>query len=172
MKLYGKRRQVNRAYESIRMMSQRFHPKPNAQVRMALLCVCLNNGAWEKAQEVLGQMKSLLGGVEATVYVTLRSGCMRSGQLEHAACLAEEAYGLVGPRRMVHRQTIDIDDLERLLQAINKQGLTDKLCMPLIVGLKAAEVLILWTLLYNGANHVHRLCGASFACDLLRGLTR
>lgn len=140
VKMHGKRRQLHQAFETIEMMANRFNLKPNPQVRMCLLCVCVNNNALDKAWEVFEQMKALPGGMDAKAYNTMISGCMRKGRLEQAVALVEEAYGLSRARTMAPGQAIDIDTLERLLQAVGQQGLSEKVGMPLMDRLKAAKV--------------------------------
>ena len=86
VKKYGKRRQLDKAFETIEAMSQQFHLKLNTQVRTALLCVCVNNKALDKAMAVLEEMKGA-GGVEARAYNTLISGpCGAGRSSEQSAC--------------------------------------------------------------------------------------
>jgi len=143
VKMYGKRRQLGKAFEVLETMRKRFNLKPNPQVRMCLLCVCVNNNAMDKAQEVFDEMArtSGSGGVDAKAYGTMISGYMRAGQLERAARLVEEAFGLAGgERRLARGQTIDADTLERLMQAIGHRGLSQKVGFPLMEKLKAAKI--------------------------------
>lgn len=142
VKMYGKRRQLGKAFEVLETMRKRFNLKPNPQVRMCLLCVCVNNNAMDKAQEVFNDMACIPGGIDAKAYGTMISGCMRAGKLERAASLVEEAFGLAGAgeRKMARGQTIDPDTLERLMQAIGHRGLSQKVGVPLMDKLKAAKI--------------------------------
>merc|ERR1740121_1809883 len=139
VKMYGRRRQLDKAFEVVEMLSKRFNLTLNGQVRMSLLCVCVNNNAPQKAREVFEQMKLMPNGLDAKAYYTLIACYTRNGLLEDAIGLVEEAYGLAGARSLPHGQSLDVETVEKLLQALSQKGLS-KLGVPLLERLKAAKV--------------------------------
>merc|ERR1719210_150242 len=48
VKMYGRRKQLDKAFEVVEQLPKRFGFLPNAQVRTCLMCACLNNGSLER----------------------------------------------------------------------------------------------------------------------------
>merc|ERR1719384_437856 len=142
VKMYGRRRQLNKAFEAIESLTKRYNFTANSHVRTCLVCACVNNNALGKAREVIREATASPGSVDAKAFNTLLSGYMRGGRLEEAANLVGEAYGLLGkPRALPRGQSIDADALEKLLQAIGQQGLADRVGAPLLERLRVAEAI-------------------------------
>merc|ERR1719203_1797750 len=96
VKMYGRRRQLDKAFEAIESLTKRYNFTANSQVRSCLVCACVNNNALGKAREVIQDAAASPGGVDAKAINTLLSGYTRGGQLEEAVSLVGEAYGLHG----------------------------------------------------------------------------
>lgn len=141
VKLYSRRRQLDKAFDRIESLSKRFNFTPNSQVLSCLVCACLNNNALEMASKVFQQLRDCPSGIDAKAYSAIIGGYMRHGLLKEAVALVEEAYGLAGSsRRLAHGQAVDHEALVRLLQALARRGLRDELAVPLLGRLRGAGV--------------------------------
>jgi len=141
IKMYGKRRQLGRAFEEMHLMEKRHGIKANAQVQACLICACVSNGALDRAFTVLEEAKKSPGGVDAKVYTALIFGCLRHKQIARAVTLVEEAYGLTDARCLVPGQVMETEALEKVLQAISsRRGLAQEIGLPLLQRIKDAQI--------------------------------
>lgn len=148
VKMYGRRRQLQKAFEVVESLPRRYNFMINAQVRTCLMCACLNNGEMDKAFKVFEDMKSK-GPPDGKAYAALVSGCVRHGQLVEAVRFVEEAYGL-GPKgaaawsepkgRQQASQAMDLEPVEQLLRALQQRGLMELHGVDLINKLRAAKI--------------------------------
>mmetsp|Transcript_126431 Transcript_126431/g.393495 ORF Transcript_126431/g.393495 Transcript_126431/m.393495 type:complete len:931 (+) Transcript_126431:245-3037(+) len=138
VKMYGRRRQLDKAFEAVETLPRRFGFTANPQVSTCLMCACLNNGSVDKAFEVFEELKRSSKGADAKAYSALISGCIRHNQLHRAHCLVEEAYGLApGSTRYCHTET---EPVEQLMKAYSQRGLMEQHGVPLLERLRTAKV--------------------------------
>jgi len=147
IKIYGRRQQLDRAFELVETLTVQHGFKANAQVRTSLMCACIGNKDLPRAIQVFEQIRSAPHGADAEAYEALISGCTRSGHLDKALELVQEAYGLAqgvdgksAPRRLPVGQNIDAKHLDRLLRAFEQQGQGCTHAAPLLEALRAAGV--------------------------------
>jgi pentatricopeptide repeat protein len=134
VKMYGRRRQLGKAFEAFEEIPRRNGFQPNQQVRTCLMSACLNNASPERAMEVFQGLKAT-GGADSKVYASMISGCARHGAFEASVGLAEEAYGLApGASVLVH----DGEPLENLMNALKRHGLVESIGLPLVERLRAS----------------------------------
>eukprot|EP00443_Scrippsiella_acuminata_P049481 CAMPEP_0115431788 /NCGR_PEP_ID=MMETSP0271-20121206/31754_1 /TAXON_ID=71861 /ORGANISM="Scrippsiella trochoidea, Strain CCMP3099" /LENGTH=1046 /DNA_ID=CAMNT_0002857085 /DNA_START=146 /DNA_END=3284 /DNA_ORIENTATION=+ len=140
VKMYGRRKQLDRAFEAMETLPKRHGFAPNPQVKTCLVCACINNNALDRAFEVFDDLKSAGFGADAKAYSAIISGCVRKQQTDRAVALVEEAYGLNGaPPQLAQGQTIEVESLEKLLQALSQRGQAQEVAMPLLDRLRAAK---------------------------------
>jgi len=138
VKMYGRRRQLDKAFEVVESIPRKHGFVANAQVSTCLMCACLNNNAVDRALEVFEELKHAGQGADAKAYGALISGCVRHGHLQKAAALVEEAYGLKG--RPCAGGTLESEPVEQLLRAYASRGLMEQQGIPLLERLRAAKV--------------------------------
>jgi len=114
VKLYSRRRQVDKAFEVIERMSKKFNITPNSQVRTCLMCACLNANSPGKAVQVFEELKASPSGADSKAYSSLISGLVRHRQLPKAVSFVAEAYGLEGSHRIPKGQSLETEALEKL----------------------------------------------------------
>merc|ERR1719464_31242 len=123
VKMYGRRRQLDKAFHVVETLPKKFGFTPNAQVKTCLMCTCIYNNALDRAFEVFADMGDHGQSADAKAYGALISGCVRHGQLEKGIELVDEAYGLVPGRVGLHRgtsgHTLETETLEQLLRALS-----------------------------------------------------
>mmetsp|Transcript_43732 Transcript_43732/g.136783 ORF Transcript_43732/g.136783 Transcript_43732/m.136783 type:complete len:1055 (-) Transcript_43732:65-3229(-) len=140
VKMYGRRKMLDRAFEAVETLPNRFGFSANAQVSTCLMCACLNNGAVDRAFQVFEDLKRSSKGADAKAYVALISGCIRQNQLQKAHQLVEEAYGLIpGSQKICEGET---EPVEQLLRAYSQRGLLEQQGVPLLERLRIAKVQI------------------------------
>merc|ERR1719277_771136 len=140
VKLYSRRRQVDKAFEVIERMSKKFNITPNNQVRTCLMCACLNANSPNRAVQVFEELKASPSGADAKAYSSLIGGLVRHRQLPKAVSLVEEAYGLEGSHRIPKGQYLEAEALEKLLTSLGQRGQTESVAIPLLKRLQAAGV--------------------------------
>merc|ERR550514_2238501 len=82
MKMHGRRRQLDKAFEVIEELPRKHGLQVNAQVRTCLMCACLSNHDLDRAMKVFEDIKEAGGGADTKTYSSLLSGLVRLGQLE------------------------------------------------------------------------------------------
>merc|ERR1719330_2319413 len=87
VKMYGRRRQLPKAFEAIDMLTKRYNFIANSQVWTCLVCACVNNNAFGKAREVIRETVAAAGSLDVKAFNALLAGYTRSGQLEEASSL-------------------------------------------------------------------------------------
>lgn len=150
VKMYGRRRMLDKAFAMVEEVPARHGFEANGQVRTCLMCACINSNDLDRAQEVFEQLKAI-DGADPKAYGALISGCTKRGQHARAVALVEEFYGLTDaatrPRsslgkpgrkgRYPARSHLEVEYVEQLLQALRQQGLFEKMGIPLLQRLRA-----------------------------------
>lgn len=137
VKMYGRRRQLDKAFEVTEEYPRRYNVPANAQVRTCLMSACLTNNAVDRAFQVFDQLKAD-GMADRKSYGSLLSGCLRCNRLDKAVALVEDALGLppAGSDQKC-RPNVVLDDqpMEQLLRALTPSGQA----VPLLERLRAAK---------------------------------
>lgn len=141
VKMYGRRGQLEKAFQVVDTLPKQFGFAPNAQVITCLMCACVNNRAIRRAFEVFENLKRSREGADVRAYGALLSGCVRHGHLEEAAHLVEEAYGLKDDKpRLSPGENFEAERLEQLFRSLAQKGLHQRVGVPLMAGLRAKKV--------------------------------
>jgi len=133
VKMYGRRGQLEKAFEVMDTLSKQHGFTPNAQVRTCLMCACVNNRSIQRAFQVFAELKASREGADARVYGALLSGCIRHSYLKEAVGIVEEAYGLLDhSTRLPQGEFLEQERLEQLFRSLSQQGLMEKFGCPLV----------------------------------------
>jgi pentatricopeptide repeat protein len=138
MRMYGRRRQVQKAFDVLEQLSKKHGLNPSARVKISLMCTCLNNNEMGKAYELFEDIKSSGQGVDAKTYNALIQANTKQGKLEEAVRLVEEACGIgKGQRGLGSGQALESDIIEQLLRSLGRKGQADSVAVPLFEKLRA-----------------------------------
>lgn len=141
VKMWGRRRQVDRALEAVASWSKKYHITPNGPVKTCLMLTCIKNNRLQEASKIFADLRDL-GLADSKAICVLLSGFLRHHQLDRAAQLVEEAYGLEGSncRRVLPvGSDLDAEVLERLLRSLAQNGQAARM-QRILRGLVAAKV--------------------------------
>jgi len=121
--------------------------EPNDLVLGCMIHALVSNQHVDEAVDLHRKFKAVPHGTDARRYAALISGCTRSGHLDKAVELVQEAYGLAqgvdgkpAPRRLQVGQNIDTTHLDRVFRALWQQGRGYTEAAPLLEALRAAGV--------------------------------
>lgn len=144
VKMYGRRRQLDNAFQIIEELPKKHGLRINIQVRTSLMSACLNNNDLDRALQVFEDLKRAEGGADSNAYGSLISGFVRRGHFESAIWLVEDAYGLGGDgskrRGLLRGQSLEAEALEQLVRALGQRQLMKTLGVPLLEKLRAARI--------------------------------
>jgi pentatricopeptide repeat protein len=144
VKMYGRRRQLDKAFGVLELLSRQHGLQVNTQVRTCLMAACLSNDSADRAMQVFGDIKEAEGCADAKVYGSLISGLVRLGEVEKAVFLVEDAYGLFGEgkssRGLTAGQVLDTDAMEQLMRALQQRQLMQSLGVPLLERMRKARL--------------------------------
>jgi pentatricopeptide repeat protein len=142
VKMYGRRRQLGKAFEVVDVLARQAGLEPNVQVLSGLMCACLSNNNLDRAIQVFDGIKSSGQRADARTFGVLISGCLRSGYIQKAVALVEEAYG-TAPGANCHGlpsdQELQIPNLEQLFREISNRGLMEQVGVPLLKKLRTVK---------------------------------
>jgi pentatricopeptide repeat protein len=145
VKMHGRRRQLDKAFQVIEELPRKYGLQLNSQVKTCLLCACITNGAVDRAMQVFDEMKAA-NDADAKAYGSLICGLTRMGQLQKAAAIVEDAYGLessdsfTARRGLPKGQTLENEPLEQLFRALGNRRLMQSVGLPLLDRLRAINV--------------------------------
>jgi pentatricopeptide repeat protein len=141
VKMWGRRKQLRKAFEVFEEIPKRYGLVPNALVRTSLVTACLHNNSLDEALRVFDGLRATLQGADSRIFRSLIATCVRQGHIRRAVALVEDAYGLktASRRALPPNQTLDDDVMESLLRALVRDGRMDEVAMPLIEKLRAAN---------------------------------
>jgi pentatricopeptide repeat protein len=137
VKMYGRRHQLDKAFEVVRTLPEKHGITVNAQVNTSLICSCINGGNLDLGFKVFNDWKLAGNTIDAKAYSVLISGCVRHGHVQRAIPLVEEACDriTIGDANLLENET-----LEQLFRALSQQGQTQTVAVPLMEKLRAAGV--------------------------------
>jgi pentatricopeptide repeat protein len=151
VKMWGRRRNLDKAFEAVRELPRKHHFSANPQVLTCLMCTCINNNALDRAFEVFQELKSQQA-CDAKAYGSLISGCVRHGQLQWAQDLIEEAYGLKRCPALPRNAPLGPDSLEVFLRALAGRGMLESVGQPLLDKLRSTGIPVpsqVWSMALN-----------------------
>ncbi|CAJ1435540.1 unnamed protein product [Effrenium voratum] len=137
IKLYASRGEVHRAQRVFEDMVQKYHLQPNSYVYGNLIAAAFCNGRPELALSTYERMVAAGCTPCARTYEHLVQCCLQLGFLDMAAALLDEALGLKNANRP--RAYIDPKVIEELLLLITRRKETERLGLPLLKRLAAAD---------------------------------
>eukprot|EP00932_Pfiesteria_piscicida_P017547 SRR837773.4424.p2 GENE.SRR837773.4424~~SRR837773.4424.p2 ORF type:complete len:186 (-),score=87.45 SRR837773.4424:121-636(-) len=140
MKMWGRRRQLDKAFEALEVLPKRHGFTANSQVKTCLICACINNSAISRAYEVFDALRLEGQAADGKVYSAMVGCLVRQSHLDKAVALVEDAYGLAGGARgLAPGASIEAEVLERLVGGLMQAKGGDKVASPLLDKLHAAK---------------------------------
>jgi len=141
VKMWGRRKQVDKAFEAVDASIRQGHRCLDAQVGTSLISVCLHNNAVDRAVKVLEDMKSWRGcdGPDESSYSMLITGLARRGDCRRAVEVVQEACRAASAPRS-YMKPLSEECLRSLFATLQRQGLTEELGAPLMEQLRAARM--------------------------------
>jgi pentatricopeptide repeat protein len=137
VKMYGRRKQLDKALEVLEVLPKKHGLTPNAQVSTCLIGACLNCHNVEKAVEVFQALKASGEKADSKAYGALISGLVRHHQVEKAVSVVNEACA--DCKACKHgEKLIETESLEQLLRALAQKGLMETLGVPMVDRLRVA----------------------------------
>eukprot|EP00446_Apocalathium_sp_SHHI-4_P044164 CAMPEP_0177401620 /NCGR_PEP_ID=MMETSP0368-20130122/59745_1 /TAXON_ID=447022 ORGANISM="Scrippsiella hangoei-like, Strain SHHI-4" /NCGR_SAMPLE_ID=MMETSP0368 /ASSEMBLY_ACC=CAM_ASM_000363 /LENGTH=1093 /DNA_ID=CAMNT_0018869209 /DNA_START=40 /DNA_END=3322 /DNA_ORIENTATION=- len=135
VKMWGKRRQLDKALEVVRRNAKDGCRSLDSQVGCCLLSACFLNQAPDRALEAFAEMKRWAAHAkpDASTYSTLITGLARKELARQAAEVAFEAC-----EAGALQQPLGDESLQLLFRALQRQGLAEELGEPLAAKLRAA----------------------------------
>lgn len=158
LKRYGKDGQLDKAFECVERIPEKYRFSPNTQEMTCLISACIINKQIHRALKVYKTMYIQGPPPDAVTYERLISGILRFGTVEKAVELLQDAAGLRGPlgraegaqvfpsgtvtpggsiARVAH---LDAKVVEAVVDALRAQGKTEAVAIPLLQELRAAGV--------------------------------
>lgn len=142
VKMWGRRKQLDKAFMALEEIPKKHGFKANAQAKTCLMCACLNNHDLVSALKVFEDLRSSEHGADWKTYGSLISGTVRHGQMEQAVALVQDAYGFNPKIRKASApgHSLESECLEQLLRALAQRGQMESLGVPLLKKLRNARV--------------------------------
>merc|ERR1719152_1120248 len=143
VKLLGRSRRLNQAFQTVEDTCKRFDLQANIHVYTCLLYACFQNRQLPRALKLHDSMITEAGvEPDAKTYAVLARGCVQNGSLDKAANVVRAAYRL-SPQGMVmphYAPGIEARALEEVMAALSTSPNAENLAVPLLADLKALGV--------------------------------
>merc|ERR1719313_180162 len=141
-KLYGRCRDLNRAFEVVDEIPRKYGLKVNAHVYTCLMTACISNGGSDglsKAFTVFEEMQRSGCAPDAKTYQTLVNGCLKHNDMHRAVEVVEATL-----RGYTRESPFPLDSgvLSNLMFMISRQNLTEQLGKPLAQRLRGRGIQI------------------------------
>eukprot|EP00933_Yihiella_yeosuensis_P054912 TRINITY_DN534_c0_g1_i1.p1 TRINITY_DN534_c0_g1~~TRINITY_DN534_c0_g1_i1.p1 ORF type:complete len:1046 (-),score=300.81 TRINITY_DN534_c0_g1_i1:90-3227(-) len=142
IKMYGRQKQLDKAFAALETLPKQGGFSPNTQVLTSLMSACLNNNAVEKALKVFEDLKRLNHGVaDGKSYSALLSGLVRHGKLMEAVSIVNDACSMTrGKSPYQMEKILEPETVENLLSSLTQKGMMAQYGAPLLERLQAAGV--------------------------------
>lgn len=140
VKLYGRCRDINKAFEVVKEIPERFGIRVNAHVYTCLMTACITNGGSSglpRALAVFDEMRQCGCAPDAKTYQTLVNGCLKQGEIHRAVQVVDEALRAKKPDAPF---TLDSSLLGNVMFMISRRGLHEELGKPLAQRLGQAGI--------------------------------
>jgi len=152
-KLYGRYKQLDKAFEAMEVLPQKGKFTPNSQVWSCIIGACIHNGYADEAVQAFKDMRAAGQTVDTRACTTLVSGLVRLKRLEPAVEMVDAVYGLQAQPRL-HGASVDQDCLESLLAALAQNDLQQELGTPLLERLRKCKVPVSGRLMASALSHM------------------
>jgi len=143
VKLLGRSRRLNQAFQTVEDTCKRFDLQANIHVYTCLLYACFQNRQLPRALKLHDSMITEAGvEPDAKTYAVLARGCVQAGSLDKAANVIRAAYRL-SPEGMLQPQRapgVEARALEEVMSALSTAPNAEHLAVPLLADLKALGV--------------------------------
>jgi pentatricopeptide repeat protein len=142
VKLMGRSRKVDQAFNLVRDISRKYGFKPNVHVFTNLMQACCSNRQLARAMDTLETMVREGIYPESRTYSVLTRSCMASNQAEEAVALLRGALGLSGAHPIVARKmcpNLDHAVVNEVLNGLVDRGFTQTLAVPLLTDIKSGK---------------------------------
>lgn len=143
VKMYGRRKQLKKAFEAMSELQKRHGFKANDHVKTCLMSACFHNHDVEAAFKVFEELRTSEQGADWKTYSSMISGAVRHGYIEKAVAVVEDAYGLspgAKVKALTPNKHLETESLELLLRAIVQRGHMQRVGVPLLNRLRAANI--------------------------------
>jgi len=137
---YGRGGDIDRAQAVFSEMPQRYGLQLDGRAYGALVSVCLTNDRLDLALDAAKKMSSAGFVPSARTYESLISSCLKSGDLDHAVGLFDEAFCLSAESSSVRPARLEPRLLDDLLRLIGRRRQAARLGAPFIERLVAAGI--------------------------------
>jgi len=137
---YGRGGDVDRALAIFQEMPERYGLQLDSRAYGALISVCLANDRADLALDAAQKMSSAGFVPSARTYESLISSCLKSGDLDHAVRLFDEALCLSTESSSVRPARLESRLLDDLLRLIGRRRQAARLGAPFVERLVAAGV--------------------------------
>eukprot|EP00930_Biecheleria_cincta_P026224 TRINITY_DN1850_c0_g1_i5.p1 TRINITY_DN1850_c0_g1~~TRINITY_DN1850_c0_g1_i5.p1 ORF type:complete len:1082 (+),score=247.97 TRINITY_DN1850_c0_g1_i5:218-3247(+) len=138
IKVYGRAKQLEKAFDALEMLPKRGKFAPNSAVWTGMMTACLQNNQPARAMKVFQDMREAGDAVDSRMCSSLVTGLVRQRRWREAVEVVDQIYGLRGSQRM--DASVDQDTLESLLAALAQSGLREELGTPMLERLRSARV--------------------------------
>lgn len=138
IKVYGRTKQLEKAFNALDTLPKRGKFVPNSAVWNGLLSACLQNNQPSRAVKVFQDMCASREPVDSKMCSSLVAGLIRHNKLHAAVEVVDTVYGLTGSKPM--GASVVQDTLESLLAALVQNGFREELGTGLLERLRAAKV--------------------------------
>merc|ERR1719473_140919 len=132
VKLYGRCKDLNRAFEIVEEYPTKYGFQINAHTYTCLMSTCISNNQTAKALEVFDAMKAQGCHPDAKTYSTLINGCLKSGDMEAAVRLVNATLD--------DGQNLDTALIEDVLFMLSRRQMADTCGVPLIARLNSLGI--------------------------------
>jgi len=143
VKLLGRSRRLNQAFQMVEETCQRFDFQANIHVYTCLIQACIQNRQLPRALKLHDSMLREAGvEPDAKTYAVLARGCVGAGSMEKAAAVVRAAYGL-SPQGLVAPQQapgMEPRALEEVMSALSSATAAEYLAVPLLSELRSMGV--------------------------------
>jgi len=141
IKMWGKRQQLDKAFEVVHASLKDGSQSLDAQVGTCLISACFFNNCPDRALDALAEMKKwrACSRPNDVTYSTLISGLARCGECRKAVQMAQEACEVASASRSSIK-SLSEDCLKLLFTVLRRQGLSEELGAPLAKQLQACHM--------------------------------
>merc|ERR1719515_243497 len=159
VKLLGRSRRLNQAFQMVEDTCKRFDLQANVHVYTCLIYACFQNRQMGRALELHDNMITEAGvEPDSRTYAVLSRGCLNAGSLEKAADVVRAAYGLSPLKMGTPKRAPGMEQraLEETMAALSTAPSAEQVAVPLLADLKALGVCVEANLYHAMTTSVNR----------------
>jgi len=157
VKLYGRCRDLPRAFEVCEEIPKRYGFRLNAHVYTSLMTSCISNdstaGGLPRALQVFEDMRNADCTPDAKTYQTIAGGCLKGGDLHHAVEVVDLALKQHAEAPRGTPFPLDNEILDNIMFMIRRRELTEELGEPLEARLRNAGIELSRRVVGQGGGH-------------------